>query len=181
VTRTAPTPAQAERFWSRVDRSAGPEACWPWTGSKASHGYGTLTIARVSWTSHRAAWVIEKGLIPDGRFVCHRCDNRLCCNPAHLFLGTHTDNMQDMVSKGRHGSTIHPENRPRGAAHFARRRPDLVLRGARHGQAKLDNSKVRNIRELLEKSSDRIVARIVGVSRTTVRAIRRGERWAEVA
>jgi hypothetical protein len=89
------------RFWSRVDQSAGPDACWPWTAGLHVRGYGRIRWGGEPENAHRIAWVLENGPIENNLHVLHRCDNRLCCNPAHLFLGTHEDNMIDRHDKGR--------------------------------------------------------------------------------
>jgi hypothetical protein len=78
--------------------------CWLWTGSVASHGYGDLRLNKKTKLAHRLSWELANGHIPDGYFVLHRCDVRLCVNPSHLFLGTTTDNMRDKVKKGRHSA-----------------------------------------------------------------------------
>lgn len=94
-----------ERFWAYVDKSAGPDACWPWTGSKARYGYGTFNIRdrdRVGIRAHRFALELALGRrVGDGMYACHTCDNPPCCNPAHLFEGTPSQNNYDMVSKRR--------------------------------------------------------------------------------
>lgn len=89
------------RFWEKVE-IRGPGECWPWTAAQA-RGYGTFVVTkhpkRIA-RSNRFVWELTHGQEPDG-FVCHSCDNPLCCNPDHLWIGTHIDNMNDMRAKGR--------------------------------------------------------------------------------
>jgi hypothetical protein len=93
-----------DRFWSKV-ATAGPDDCWPWTAATTPKGYGRWTYREggknCHTTAHRKAWELANGPIPAGFQVLHRCDNPPCCNPAHLWLGTHRDNMADKVAKGR--------------------------------------------------------------------------------
>lgn len=91
------------RFWSHVDKSG---ECWVWTARKTTKGYGHFSYGGKNRRAHRFAWLITKGHIPNGLFVCHHCDNPSCVRPSHLFLGTHTDNMRDCAKKGRIKSTL---------------------------------------------------------------------------
>lgn len=96
-------------FWLQVDKR-GDGDCWVWTGKRWPHaGYGK-SYGRSQY-AHRVAFALVNGPIPDGKHVMHTCDNRLCCNPNHLKLGTHMDNMADRTAKGRtarhYGETNH--------------------------------------------------------------------------
>lgn len=116
------TPKQIEYFWSKVDRSDDPDACWEWQGNRMTNGYG-----RYSQTlAHRVAFALTNNGLPDELCVCHSCDNRPCCNPAHLWKGTIADNNFDREQKGRG------------------RHPGVF--GERNGLAKLNPEKVRQIR-----------------------------------
>ena len=87
-------------FWKKVKVGKDDE-CWEWLACKNKKGYGFFRVNWILRRAHRFAWTVTYGKIPEGLFVCHRCDNPGCCNPKHLFLGTNTDNMVDMISKGR--------------------------------------------------------------------------------
>lgn len=93
----------AERFWAKVRKS---EGCWLWIGATRRDGYGHFKLNGKAVAAHRVAYELGNGPIPDGLYVCHRCDVRNCCRPSHLFLGTCADNLRDMVAKGR--SKKHP-------------------------------------------------------------------------
>lgn len=83
----------------RVDISEA--GCWEYKLKLRSNGYARITFMRESWYAHRLSYFAFNGDIPEGLDVCHKCDNRKCCNPNHLFLGTRKDNMNDCVNKNR--------------------------------------------------------------------------------
>jgi hypothetical protein len=90
------------RFWAKVDKNG---ECWEWTGSRQGNGYGRFRTVggrqgRTDY-AHRLAALDALGPVPDGMEVCHRCDNRRCVRPDHLFYGTRTDNVRDCMAKGR--------------------------------------------------------------------------------
>lgn len=93
-------PRLSPDFWANVD-VRGPDECWHWLRSVRSDGYGQIRINGRPDRAHRQAYRIAKGEIPEGLFVCHTCDNRLCCNPAHLWLGAAVENVRDMIAKKR--------------------------------------------------------------------------------
>lgn len=89
---------EPELFWVFVTRGDG---CWEWIGAKHRDGYGRFNARSGMVIAHRFAWTLHHGAVPAGKDVCHTCDNRGCVNPAHLWIGTASDNMQDMHNKGR--------------------------------------------------------------------------------
>lgn len=102
------------RFWGKVEKTA---TCWIWKGALNSDGYGNTIMpkpSRKNMYAHRRSWEEANGPIPKGQQVLHRCDTPACVNPAHLFLGTHDDNMADKRRKGR-------EYRHRANGRFARK------------------------------------------------------------
>lgn len=96
------------RFWAKVKISSEPDDCWEWTGGINPNGYGRIGSHKYGeqYSTHRLAYKLTHGEITDGLFVLHSCDNRKCCNPAHLFLGTHKDNVADMINKGRQRNQV---------------------------------------------------------------------------
>jgi len=160
------TPQEIERFWSKVDKTPGHGPmgeCWLWTASAASPKYGKFSTQAMSFGAHRVAYRLGHGEDPGDRLVCHKCDVMKCCNPAHLFTGTHLDNVHDAMSKGRHAKgerhamTIHPELRKNlrkphgrkrhvfGSSHISHIHPQRV-QGANNGRATLTEEQVQSIR-----------------------------------
>lgn len=96
-----------ERFWRHVDRSGGPDACWPWMGLLDRHGYGRCSVRlpnktrRQQFFAHRYAIMLDGRALPPGKLAIHLCDNPRCTNPKHLSIGTHWDNNLDAALKGR--------------------------------------------------------------------------------
>lgn len=152
------------RFWKRVDKD-GPihpvhGQCWIWTGSCFGSGYGQFYTVTKNYRAHRVSWEIHFGSVPNGLNVLHRCDNRICVNPKHLFLGDDNDNIQDMVNKERH---------PRGET---------------NGKHVLTEELVRYIRERYRKYSSAdgsyAIANDLGVCQYTVMCVVQGKSWKHV-
>lgn len=170
-----------DRFWCKI-RVDSIDGCWIWSAKKDSNGYGHFQITSDGKTSGyvatRIMWFLVFGEIERELCVLHRCDNPTCVNPAHLFLGTKSDNSRDMLSKGRgifqkhpekiaygdrngsrihperlrrgdtHHSRLHPERLPRGDEHHSKKHPEVVCRGERLPQAVLRETDVIEIRRL---------------------------------
>jgi hypothetical protein len=88
------------RFWSKVDQSGGLEACWPWTASRRGNEYGSFWINGQTYKTNRVVWMLEQGETPTDKMVLHSCNNPLCCNPKHLYLGNNSNNVRDAQRAG---------------------------------------------------------------------------------
>jgi hypothetical protein len=147
---------QTDRFFAKVNKT---DSCWLWTGCRTAGKYGYFSLGKLM-PAHRASWLIHNGPIPEGQCVCHRCDNPICVNPAHLFLGTHKTNAEDRNGKRREA------------------------RGERHGLAKLTEEDVRQIRALVDPNryhnGSSTVARQFGIDRLTVNAIVHRKTWTHI-
>ena len=147
--------------------SKNPETgCWDWIGptkDRPPNNYGRFFISKARKgyvAAHRLVFSLKYGAIPDGLFACHKCDNPLCVNPDHIFLGTHLDNLKDMREKGR--STIG--------------KPRPYNRGHRNGNCPLTESQVRSIRAMSHYGIKNCsISRIIGCGQSTVGRIVRGE------
>ncbi len=148
------------RFWRLVDRKSEASAmCWPFIGAIMPSGYGKFYLSRTKpMRAHRAAWEMVNGPIFSGAHVLHSCDNPACCNPAHLRLGTHADNMADMYKRGR--------------------RDHSKIRGEKNGAARLTAEQVAEIRKRLKADeSQRALGRAFGVNKSTIARIEHGRSW----
>lgn len=150
-----------ERFWAKVDKRT-DEECWNWMGFKTKAGYGQLTVCQQLLYAHRFSWELKNGKVPEGRYLCHKCDNPSCVNPEHLYAGTQKDNMKDMSIRKRFS---HPET--------------TLAHGARNGNAKLTEEEVRKIRNeyVPYKVTQRRLAEKFNISEATVKKIIAGKLW----
>jgi hypothetical protein len=132
-----------EQFWGLLGHAS--NGCWEWPYSTWSTGYGQSTHRGKQRGTHHIAWEFANGPRPKGAWVLHRCDNRLCCNPDHLFLGTRQDNVDDMMKKGRNRQ---PRYVPAEIVEAIRSAPDVVGIGRRlsreHGVSPAHVSRIRN-------------------------------------
>ena len=169
-------PKYKQKFWDKVDKLVGDNPCWEWGGLKNKGGSGVFFFKAKSILAHRLSWVLTNGLIPHngsyhGMCVCHKCDNRLCCNPSHLFLGTQYDNCQDRMRKGR-------TFKPFGNLNGAKTKPWSRARGENNGSSKLTENQVIQIRRLFHQGvTRRFLQKEFGVSYSLIRFILNRKLW----
>ena len=146
------------RFWAKVKKNS---SCWEWTAGKTKFGYGTFNNGSGSRLAHRVSWVIENGPVPDGKLVCHTCDNPSCVNPKHLFVGTQSDNVCDMWAKGRGGAGALP--------------------GIENHRSKICDKDVVAIRARLDSGEyQRVIAKDYGLTQSNVSHIATGKTWSHI-
>lgn len=147
-----------ERIWALIDSSAGPDACWPWTGAVNNKGYGSICINGIDRPATQVVWELSNGRpFPDGQDAMHSCDNPPCCNPAHISPGTRSGNMQDASFKGR-----------------------LPI-GSSHWDAKLTEANIPEIRQMrIDGMTVQAIATRFDVSRRAIRAAVTRETWRHV-
>lgn len=148
-----------ERFWKKAKGSADPNVCWLWHGATNDAGYGQLSVDGKLEYAHRFSFRTYKRSLRSGEIVLHSCDTPACINPNHLFAGTHQENTDDKINKGR----------------------DRKARGKDHPSVRLTEDKVREIDQLLRQgTTQRGIAAQYGVAHTTIEAIAIGRSWKHV-
>lgn len=144
-------------FWSRVNTGS-KDDCWPWSRYVDATGYGITWFDGSNMKAHRVAFLAANGYFPEA--VCHTCDNRACCNPAHLFAGTKALNNADRHTKGRSAG-------PRGEA---------------HAQHKLTKNDVVEIRRMITRGMGNTeIAQSFNITHFAISDIRRNKTWRHVA
>ena len=183
-------------FWKKV-AICDPDECWLWLLSLKSSGYGQAFWEGRNRIAHQVAYEVANDMkFARGRIfdkntecVCHSCDNKICCNPNHLWLGTQKDNIKDRDQKGRrtrkagddHWSRINPDKVASGDRHGSHTKPERVARGERQGGAKLSENDVRNIRARRANGEMcRFIADDYGVHRAHITSICKRVTWKHV-
>ncbi len=181
------TPEQSSYFWSRVLRPS-ETSCWEWTGGKCGSGYGVVTfgprigrIPRLAIMTHRLSFILANGEITRSVLVLHKCDNKLCCNPAHLYAGNHSQNMRDAMDRGQHARCYPHEMTNTGDNHWSRRHPERVPVGSQSSTPKLTEEQVRIIRSRYSTGvQGKLIAAEYGIDPSTVSSIVNGKTWKHV-
>lgn len=164
---SAPWNSRVARFWTKVNRG-GADECWEWIGSRNKDGYGHVSFRGKVTNAHRIALSLTDGLWDSPLATCHSCDNRACCNPAHLWRGTQLDNMRDCKRKNR----LNKIWRGRKAL------PSEIARGENSGNSKLTEAKVKYLRTSQKTLTE--LAEELGVHRQTVFKIKHHVLWKHV-
>lgn len=173
--RATVRPHDPDRFLAKVQIT---DHCHIWTGQKRPDGYGAFSFSngkrrKAKVAAHRFAYTLAHGFLPPHLLVCHRCDNPLCVNPAHLFLGTYKDNAYDMIAKGRNWTP------PKGTPVIIP--PEKIQRGSKIAQAKLTEAQIPAIRLAhAQGASYASIARSLSLDWTTVRSIVSRQTWKHV-
>lgn len=160
------------RFYSKIKKNK-QTGCWEWQGTRDIRGYGRIVVNYTRLFAHRLSWEIHNNekLTDKKVLVCHKCDNPCCVNPEHLFKGSHKDNIQDCIKKGR-------RNENNSASNFNCRLNLQVKFGEDNGNSVLTWEKVKNIRTEFNAGAkqDKLAAKY-NVSRFTIWEIVRNKRW----
>lgn len=164
--------ADKDKFWKLASRPSGSDDCWLWTGLLSQQGYGRFHIGQRPFIAHRISFVLSGGEFHNGSLVLHKCRNKNCVNPAHLYSGTQKQNCAD---KERDGTVA------RGDRNGIRKHPELVT-GEANGNAKLNEDAVRAMRLVRSATSLSYVrlARMFGVTPTHAQYICERKNWKHV-
>ncbi len=158
------SPEQIEKiriqFWQKVDKSGD---CWIWTGSAHRSGYGLFCVTPIKLRANRAAWELTYGVIPDGLYICHRCNNPRCVRPEHLYAGTPQENMDDKVRANHHLNVPKGEN--------------TVTSKLSASQVQVIREKYRNRNMIIREVTFRSLAKEYGVSYETIHLIISNQTW----
>jgi hypothetical protein len=179
-----PSPEQTEkRFWAGVDTSGD---CWVWTRARGGYSgnYGVFSHGKRHGYAHRFSFALAYGEIPEGLYVCHRCNNGLCVKPDHLYLGTAAENSRDAVRDGLIARGVHSSPFKRNARQVAEVAPPIRLSvsGTSNVRARLNEDKVKEIRRLVDggHATRTEVAQQFGIGRSTVRLVVNRITWRHV-